>query len=505
MLAPLLHRVELSPGLTATAWPLVALVCCSCLGADAATTHYDDFEQLASAARTAQPGDVLVLRNGQYDLDEAVTLAAGEGGSPESPLVIKAETTGGCILRGDTTAFAFKPGASHVVVSGFQFQLQDETAVKIEGSHHIRVTRCTFELDETDSFDWLVITGAKSHHNRIDHCLFANKSQPGNYVTIDGDSNGQQSQHDRIDHNLFRDIGPRAKNEKEAIRVGWSEVSLSSGFTVLEHNYFERCDGDPEIVSIKSCDNIFRHNVIVDSMGVVSLRHGNRSTIHGNIILGKGREGCGGIRVYGDDHRIYNNYLANLTGERYDAALAITNGDAENAQPESNLSAHFRPRSIQVVNNSLINNAHTIELGYNHPGKKPWRYAPSEILFANNLVVGDRGTLIKIYTEPEDCQWESNVFWPIAPAKLGSVSVEGIASQVADPKLMPNYGLLMPASTGPASNRGRAFDYIQRDLAGTKRGSQPDIGALEIADQEGPLQISTIRNAAGPDASRSQP
>lgn len=501
MFASLLHRVAISSGLTATAWLLVALLCLYCIGAKAATTHYDDFEQLALAARTAQPGDVLVLRDGQYDLDEAVTLAVGEGGSVDSPVVVQAETVGGCILRGDTTAFAFKPGASHVVVSGFQFQLQDETAVKIEGSNHIRVTRCTFQLDETDSFDWLVITGANSHHNRVDHCLFADKSQPGNYVTIDGDSNGQQSQHDRIDHNLFRDIGPRAKNEKEAIRVGWSEISLSSGFTVLEDNYFERCDGDPEIVSIKSCDNIFRHNAIVDSMGVVSLRHGNRSTIHGNVILGKGREGCGGIRVYGDDHRIYNNYLANLTGERYEAALAITNGDAENARPGSNLSAHFRPRRLQVVNNSLINNAHTIELGYNHPGKKPWRYAPSEILFANNLLVSDRGALIEIYTKPEDCQWENNVFWPVASGQLSNASADGIASQVADPQLLASQGLLMPAKSGPASNRGRAFDYIQHDLAGTKRESKPDVGALEIADREGPSRLTAIRNAAGPDAS----
>ena len=35
---------------------------------------------------------------------------------------------------------------------------------------------------------------------------------------------------------------------------------MSSGFTVLEHNPFEDCDRDQEVVSVKSCDNIVRHN-----------------------------------------------------------------------------------------------------------------------------------------------------------------------------------------------------------------------------------------------------
>ena len=51
---------------------------------------------------------------------------------------------------------------------------------------------------------------------------------------------------------MFRDAGPRARNEMEAVRIGWSGISQSSGFTVVEHNVFENVDGDPEIVSVKA-------------------------------------------------------------------------------------------------------------------------------------------------------------------------------------------------------------------------------------------------------------
>ncbi len=353
--------------------PAQLLLLFVCVHACGATAKYDDFATLAEAARVAEGGDTLVFKSGKYTIEQAVTFAAGEGGKPGRPVTICAEKAGSVVLEGNSTAFAFKLGAANVIVSGFVFKVQDETAVKLDGANHVRITRCEFRLRETDSFDWLVITGKGSHHNRVDRCRFAGKRHPGNYITIDGDSAGQQSQYDRIDHNHFCDIRPRAKNEKEAIRVGWSEVSLSSGFTVLEHNYFERCDGDPEIISIKSCDNTVRCNTIVDSMGVLSLRHGNRNTVHSNVILGKKRPGCGGIRIYGEDHRIYNNYLAHLTGERFDAALALTNGDMDNARPGTRLDAHFRPRRIEIVNNSLIDNTHSIEIGYPHLGKDPWR------------------------------------------------------------------------------------------------------------------------------------
>lgn len=412
-------------------WVLCGWVAFLSCVADGQERVFDSWSDLCEAVPQARAGETLVLRSGAYRIDDAVTFAAGQGGSEGAPVTVRAESVSGCKLTGDSTAFAFKPGAGHVEISGFEFHLRDETAVKLSGANHVRVTRCTFRLLETDSFDWLVITGAESSHNRVDHCRFEGKRQPGNYVTIDGDSKGQQSQYDRIDHNQFLDIGPRAKNEKEAVRIGWSKLSMSSGYTILEHNYFERCDGDPEIVSVKSCDNIVRNNKVVDCMGVISLRHGDRNVVRGNVILGRGRDDCGGIRVYGDDHKITGNYLEGLTGKQFSAALALTNGDADNAAAGKNLSKHFRPRRIEIRDNAFVNNASSIELGYARSSKKPWRKAPQDLVFESNLITSNVGLLVTTHTPAEGVVWKANRLCPTGQAKLG-IDAGMVTNQLAE-------------------------------------------------------------------------
>ena len=267
--------------------------------------------------------------------------------------------------------------------------------LKLQASNNIRITRNIFRLVETTSLKWVIIGGvwndpnAVSHHNRIDHNLFENKSFAGNYITIDGSGDPVylSSQYDLIDHNHFRNIGPRIVNEMETIRVGWSELSRSSGFTTIENNLFENCDGDPEIISVKTCDNIVRYNTFISSQGTLCLRHGDRTTVNGNYFFGEGKDGTGGIRFYGDDHKIYNNYFEGLTGTIWDAALTITNGDADYSS-STNWSKHFRPRNAVIAFNTFVNNLHNIEIGYTNNGN--YTKPPSNNLIANNVVQGSQ-------------------------------------------------------------------------------------------------------------------
>ena len=82
------------------------------------------------------------------------------------------------------------------------------------------------------------------------------------------------------------------------------------------------------MVSIKSCDNTIRYNTFLSSLGTVSLRHGHRSIVEGNYFLGEGKkigtDGSGGIRVYGKDHKIINNYFAGLIAQKLDAAITTS-------------------------------------------------------------------------------------------------------------------------------------------------------------------------------------
>ena len=408
---------------------------------DLSAQIYDDPDELAEAVN-ASNGGTFIVENGVYQDFEATFEVVA---SANNPAVIRAETVGGVTLRGESHFVIRK--SSHVILEGFVFDGQGEdTLVKLEGSNNVRITRNVFELETTESIKWVFVGGVwndntypfeyPSHHNRIDHNLFQNKATPGHYITIDGsfDDSGSeevyyQSQHDRIDHNYFRNNGPRAVNEQESIRIGWSEMSLSSGYTIVEHNLFEDCDGDPEIVSVKSCDNTIRHNTFVASYGTLSLRHGNRNRVEGNYFFGNGKAigtspagatlYTGGIRIYGTDHIIVNNYMEGLTGTIWDAPITLTLGDAIDGQ-SSNLSKHFRAESVTIAYNTLVNNSHGIEIGYDNNNQ--YNKDLADITIANNLITGSENSLVEIIDTDNDqgnnITWLSNLMYPMGDATV---------------------------------------------------------------------------------------
>ena len=201
-------------------------------------------DDLADAVNANIDGGIFIIENGVYNDFEATFEVIA---TASDPIIIKAETIGGVTLTGESN-FVIRKSA-HITLQGFVFNGQGENSlIKLEGSNNIRITRNVFELETTESIKWVFIGGFwsdnvfpfeyPSHHNRVDHNIFQNKNTPGHYITIDGsfDNTGSeevyyQSQHDKIDYNYFKNNGPRAVNEQESIRIGWSEMSLSSGYT----------------------------------------------------------------------------------------------------------------------------------------------------------------------------------------------------------------------------------------------------------------------------------
>lgn len=480
------------------------------------TTRCATADEFRRAVAASLPGDTVILRDGVHDLGGpiAVTLT----GSPRSPVVIRAENRGRAELTGDSRFLLRR--SSHVVLEGFQFSCTGGPAVRLEGCRHVRVTRNVFHLVERQQSTWLLITGVKgdtaalSGFNRVDHNLFENKRALGNFLTIEGTPGPryQVSEYDTIDHNHFRDIGPRVENVLEAIRVGSSDYSLSSGFTILEHNLFERCDGDPEVLSIKSSDNEICYNTFRECLGVLSLRHGNRNTVRGNFLLGNGRTGSfrdstgkvwklgtGGIRFYGDGMKILNNYLAGLTGTRWDATLAVTSGNADYGEGLS-LTKHYRIRNAIIAFNTFVNNAGGIEIGYDGEGFQGnwWHKPPQNILFANNLIVGSSDTLIKIFQQPLAASWVGNIAWATQRAVVSRSPVAGV--RVADPQLVTQGELQRPQRRSPVVGAAAgSFSWVADDLDGQARGPRYDVGADQLSD--GPILRRPLgAKDVGPDA-----
>ncbi|WP_410813906.1 chondroitinase-B domain-containing protein [Micromonospora sp. 067-2] len=454
-------------GNTANAWTSITEVDVQGPGGDPTTppppggtvVNVSTSAQLSTALANAVAGQTIVLADGSYSIGKL----NARNGTATSPITIAAANRGRAVISGGQLEVLT---SSYVTFDGLRWT--NSNTLKLTSSHHVRLTRNHFRLTESTSLKWVLVQGANSHHNRIDHNLFEEKHQLGNFVTIDGSST-QQSQYDLIDHNHFRTIGPRATNEMEAIRVGWSAISQSSGFTTVEQNLFENCDGDPEIVSVKSNDNTVRYNTFRTSQGAMSLRHGNRSQVYGNFFLGGGRSGTGGVRVYGQDHKIYDNYFEGLTGTGYDAALQLDGGDVDTSGA---LSSHWRVYRATAVNNTFVNNVSSIEIGANY------NLAPVDSVIANNIVVGSQGKLVNEVKAPKNMTYAGNIAWPTGSATAGVTG--GVT--VVNPLLTAQGEVRRIGSGSPAVNASAgSYAFVTDDMDGQTRTGTADVGADELS------------------------
>ncbi|MDD7887512.1 chondroitinase-B domain-containing protein [Flavivirga sp. 57AJ16] len=459
-------------------------------------TYVNTDSNLQNLVNSASPGEVFIVSDGSYN-DFYCSFTANA--TADNPITIKAENVGGVTLTGDSH-FVFKK-AAHLILEGFVFDCTgNNTMVKLEGSNNIRITRNQFELHATASVKWVVVTGYYndytfqylSHHNRIDHNKFQNKTTEGNFITIDGTYNedhsvNQQSQYDLIDYNYFYNSAPRVVNGKEAIRVGNSQLSTTSGYTTVAYNLFEECDGDPEIVSVKSCDNIIRGNTFYRSYGTLTLRQGNRSLVEGNYFFGGGKANgnldlqtlyTGGVRAYGTDHIIINNYFEGLEGTLFDAPITLTQGDAIDGV-DTNYGLHFRGERITIAYNTLVNNTYGIEIGYaksNGSYDKPL----IDIILANNLVTGSQNSLIKIHNDQNgELLWNANLMYPTGSAVLNSDGYSFSSSEVvnSNPYLVEVGTLWQAGASTPLLGDGLSSLVVDEDIQGQPRPSTSNPGA----------------------------
>lgn len=417
-------------------------------------------EELAAALKTSVPGSIIIVEDGTYPFSSPVTIEIK--GTIKNPVVIQARHRNKAVIAGPTS-FVFR-NSEFVTVEGFVFENESSSAIRLEGCNNIRVTRNVFRLKEQGRGSWVMVTGnnsdtlSLSHHNTIDRNLFEKKKELGNFITIEGTkkSSSAVSQYDVIEWNHFRDIGPRAENVLEAIRAGSSEYTLSRGFAQIRNNLFERCDGDPEYISIKMSDCTVRGNTFFECLGSLSLRHGNHSTVENNVILGNRRTGTfldstgktwrlgtGGIRFCADSMTITGNYLEGLTGSGWDASIAATNGDADYNEKKP-LTKHFRITNALLEKNILVNNASGFEIGFDGAGFQGnwWSKPPEKMLMKKNIIVGSSDTLIKLMDNPIAAVFENNIVFPYEYAVAYAQPIPGVT--IKDPSLKKVKGLMLP-------------------------------------------------------------
>lgn len=352
------------------------------LTASAAAREYRvSLGDVAATLREARPGDRIVIENGRYSDLSLKWLGRGAEGKP---VRIEAATPGGVEITGGSTlrlagewlevsGLCFRDG---VAPSGSVIEFRNGREV----ANHCRLTECVVDnynpARRDMAYSYILLYG---RHNRVDHCSLMGKLNLGvTLIVMLNEPRSQQNFH-RIDHNWF---GPRpvyGSNGAETIRVGTSQQAYSSSNTTIEENIFDRCNGEVEVVSIKSSDNVIRRNVFFESEGVLALRHGDRNTVEENLFVGHGKRNTGGIRVVNAGHKVRRNTLVGIAGGRFFSALALMN-----AVPNSLPNRYCLVENVEVTDNTFID-CSNIEFG---TGKDLERtLAPERVLFARNTIV----------------------------------------------------------------------------------------------------------------------
>jgi poly(beta-D-mannuronate) lyase len=422
-------------------------------------------ESLGGAIDQAMPGDQITLQDGIYATNEQIRISAK--GTADDPIVITAQTVGGAEISGSYGLYLDE--SESVVIRGFKFTHSQDTAEdanRCDNCIDVRFTSNTFELTTQtgNTSDWLAITG-NSSGVRIDNNIFRNKSTMGNFLILVGEE-GRMVQNTLVDHNIFSHHTFSGTNGGECVEVGNSSLGPVAAHTLIEHNLFDNCNGDSEALSIKSSNNIIRYNTFRNSYGSVVLRHGSNNIVDGNLFL----EGNNGIRAYGSDQVITNNYLARTTGFPIVIGRATVSDDLAASNAE-----YSQSKNIVIAHNTLVGNEAGIVIGA-YAGS----FLPQNVTVANNIITSDRGILVQVFEA--DVIFTNNIVFPTGYATVGDIP-EGEGYLNIDPLLEISGETMRPASDSPAVDaipQSEAYGVVT-DIEGQRRSGLFDIGADELS------------------------
>ncbi|MBS0479340.1 MAG: polysaccharide lyase 6 family protein, partial [Proteobacteria bacterium] len=217
-----------------------------------------DQRGFAAAAKGVQPGDRIILADGEWR-DFQIKLVAE--GTAAKPVVLTAEHPGKVVLTGQSSLAI---AGRYIAVSNLVFRDgyapgKEVVATRVgkrwaESSRLSGIVIDRFNNPDRKTEDhWVALYG---YNLRVDHSHFEGKSNNGAMMVVIRDKPWPLDNTIRIDHNYFGPRPPLGSNGGETIRIGTSTESMSDSHTVVEDNYFERCDGEVEIVSVKSGANI---------------------------------------------------------------------------------------------------------------------------------------------------------------------------------------------------------------------------------------------------------
>ncbi|MDU0111880.1 chondroitinase-B domain-containing protein [Psychrosphaera aquimarina] len=463
------------------------------------TSTVSSISSLEDAAEELVAGDTLCLSDGTYTGDLELRIEAI--GTADKPVTVAAAHSGEAIIKGGE--ISVRMGGEHIVLQGFVFRDGESgsSIIKLEKETECRYCRVTevsiIDMDggEYDSSKWIEYYG---QYNRIDHNWFSGKESSGALLVlprwIDEDtfkSSGFAEDRAQIDHNYFGNRPPAfgrayagsSDNEYEGVRLGLSTTHSAPSYSTLENNYFERIQGEAEVISNKSANNIIRHNTVRNSNGSIVTRHGANAIISNNFVFGDDNPFSGGIRLVDDGHIVTNNYVqgARYSSSNWNGGIVLTSGN--NAGDTEN--GYQNVSNVFVANNTIVDSVNSLNV---YGGKND--EAPKNIYFLNNIIADAIGPVIRTNGEdmPSNSTFAGNYIFGQAFSDNDDVT-EGNTTGFTFVDVMLGIGtdgLNRPSTNSPdltanSTTDVGAFTLPTIDMDGQIRSAATTSGADEVS------------------------
>ena len=375
---------------------------------NATTIVVKNIDELNAANKKAQPGDVIVLQNGEW---KNVTIKLDCNGTKEKPITFKSQTAGKVLITGNSK---LKIGGNYIVVDGFYFTngyAGDDAVITYRIDSKQLANNCEVTNTVINDFNnpkrmdenyWVAFYGK---NNRLDRCSFIDKKNMGVLLAVILDDERSRENFHSITYNYFGRRPPLASNGGEIIRVGVSQHCQFNSNTHIGYNFFEHCDGETEVISIKSCANEVEGNVFKECQGSVVLRHGDNNLVAGNYFLGNDKPATGGVRVINKGQAAVMNIFYKCRGVDFRSPLAIMNGI-----PNSPAHRYVQVTDAEILNNSFYE-CSPISLCEGSDAERT--LPPDVVVIAENTFYNTRDSIIyKVYDDIKGIKFGDNKVSP---------------------------------------------------------------------------------------------
>ena len=449
--------------------------------------------ELNAAILNASAGTTIILANQTWT---DVQININKTGTESNPITIKAQTPGNVFFEGRSN---ISLGGSYIIFEGVIFQNASglitngdkiEPIIEFRDTSNNDCVNCivrNIKIDsyngtssqETLKFKWIIIYG---EYNEVSYSSFIGKNGVGSI--INDNHNNSTPDYSKIHHNYFADRVPvnndvNGLNDQDAIRIGVSTTSLSDSFTEVYDNFFNNWSGEVEIISNKCGSNKYYNNTFRDFQGTLTLRHGNNTEVYGNYFFANNNSFSGGIRVIGEDHKIYNNYIEGVNHRKPSGSGSGATGgiNVSNGKPNSALNEYYQVKNVQIINNTLVNCDLAIRIGTKV--NSALTLAPENLIVANNIMLNSSDSAFEETTVPFGTSiYEGNITqngnWDL---------INGLNSnQTVTSGLLTSGSDFYNITSGSAAlNSGLGtYNFLTTDITGGIRSTDFDTGAEEF-------------------------